>query len=120
MAPFKFNFTFKTDANGEFEESREFDTREHWPWWLPEMDIDVGVQATLVEPVTTLNGAMDIDAVDGSPHNEKRSFKLEIGKKEHLGEWTIDYGRQKITVTGSTDPIIANNCLRVNVLVDRG
>jgi hypothetical protein len=92
----------KTDENGYFSKTVRYNPPGPFP-------IVVRLSATLLDPFGTgLWGALDIDAEDGSPSNQKRSFVAWHSEEVLLGSWRLDGGENIIVVNGKTKPKRAN------------
>lgn len=105
----RMEFSIETDANGFFQETRTFDSPIPW-------DTTVRLRAKLLEPADTcIAGSVDIDAADGSLHNQEKSFRLCRGEKLKLGEWRIDRGDNVVVVRGRTVPCRPRTTVTVEI-----
>ena len=94
----KIELTGTTDANGFFQQTKEFDSP------LP-LNCTVELTVKLLSPANLkIPGTVDIDAADGSPQNDPREFILEPGVPTSLGKWKIDRALNIVVISGKTLP----------------
>ena len=99
----------QTDENGHFGQTEVYNP-------LGWFDLTVELRATLLSPPeTTVIGALDIDAADGSPGNPAKPFRASTGEKISLGSWRLDAGDNVIVVSGDTEPKRANTTLAIRL-----
>jgi hypothetical protein len=104
-----FIIVVQTDENGSFKKSDTFRIPGTSPLTV---QLTVRLQSP---PALTVNGTLDIDATDGDPQNEGKSFALHSGEQLSLGSWNLGEGFNKMSVSGQTAPPLARGTLRFDV-----
>jgi len=98
-----------TDQNGDLQRTEIYNPPGPF-------DLRVRLAAKLLEPAnTTVEGEVDIDAVDGSPSNQKKRFVLTTGQQIPLGSWRLDSRENIVVLTGKTTPQRPNTKLVVEI-----
>jgi hypothetical protein len=88
----------ETDENGYFSKTIPFNPPGPFA-------LTVKLSATLLSPfATALWGQLDIDAEDGNPSNQRRTFVAWQSEPIQLGSWQLDRGDNIIVVNGKTRP----------------
>lgn len=101
-----------TNEEGAYQRVDHFNP----PGWF---DLTVELKATLLSPAATIiGGTVDIDAEDGHPQNQSKTFSLKTDQQESLGEWHIDGGNNILSVSGQTEPVRANTEIEIKVDVN--
>ena len=99
----------RTDEYGRFHKTEKVNPPG---WW----EMTVELRAQLLEPSgTCVHGTLDIDAVDGDPSNNEKSFKVCHGQTMPLGQWRVDGGDNIVVARGRTKPSRPNTWIRVEL-----
>ena len=99
----------RTDENGYFSKTVRFDPPIS-------LGVTVNLAATLLSPPATgIWGDVDIDAADGTPSNQKRTFVAWHSEPVQLGLWVLDADDNIVVVSGKTKPRRAHTRLVLNI-----
>jgi hypothetical protein len=99
----------RTDEHGYFSKTVPFNPPGP-------LGLTVRLSATLLAPFATgVWGALDIDALDGAPANDKRAFVVWHSEVVELGAWRLDGGDNVIVVRGKTRPRRPNARLFIRI-----
>lgn len=104
-----YDLDITTDENGYIHKTKKLNPPGPFGF-------SVKLTATLTSPAeTTIEGSIDIDAIDGSPTNPKRPFVATTGATVDLGSWSVDGGDNVIVLEGKTRPVRAKTKLNVTI-----
>ena len=98
-----------TDSNGYFQKTVKYNPPGPF-------NLTVKLAARLLHPEgITVQGDLDIDAADGNPSNQEKSFVVKSGDRVDLGSWRLEGGDNVMVLNGRTQPKQANARLVVEV-----
>lgn len=97
-------YTIATDEHGSYQKTLSFD--DPLPW-----GVNVGLSAEITAPpnthancTVTLNG-------------QSKAVNAQTGQQVDLGAWNIASGSDVVTINGSTNPVLANAALTIDLKV---